>query len=118
MQNAVQRDCCACAALIPKIAYFPRVPYRSATQSGIVQIAFNFDSPVILTDVGGLAEVVRPGELGEVVPPRDPAALAAAVIDYFQEGKEAEYTPRVAEEKKRYTWAAQVEALEGFVRGV
>ena len=93
------------------------LPYRSATQSGIVQIAFHYDRPVIITDVGGLPEVVRPGELGEVVPPRDPDALAAAIVDYLDAGKEARYSPAVAEEKKRYSWAALVEALEGFVGG-
>jgi glycosyltransferase involved in cell wall biosynthesis len=93
------------------------LPYKSATQSGIIQIAFNFDRPVITTAVGGLPEVVRPGELGEVVPPEDPQALAEAMIDYFDTGKESRYTPNVAEEKKRYSWGRLVEALEGFARG-
>ncbi len=93
------------------------LPYQSATQSGIIQIAFNFNRPVITTDVGGLPEVVRAGELGDVVPPEDPAALAGAMVEYFDGGKEALYTPHVAEEKKRYSWARLVEALEGFARG-
>jgi D-inositol-3-phosphate glycosyltransferase len=93
------------------------LPYETATQSGIIQIAFHFDRPVITTAVGGLPEVVRAGELGEVVPPEDPRALAAAVVDYFQTGKEARYAPRVAEEKKRYSWARLVEALEALARG-
>ncbi len=93
------------------------LPYRSATQSGIIQIAFNFNRPVITTDVGGLPEVVRAGEVGEVVPAEDPEALAAAIVDYFDAGKEAVYTPRVAEEKKRYSWTRLVEALEILARG-
>jgi glycosyltransferase involved in cell wall biosynthesis len=88
------------------------LPYRNATQSGIIQIAFNFNRPVITTDVGGLPEIVRPGALGEVVPAENPQALAQAVIDYFDKGKEEEYTPNVAEEKKRYSWGRLVEALE------
>ncbi len=92
------------------------LPYISATQSGIIQIAFNFNRPVITTRVGGLPEVVRPGELGEVVPPEDPQALADAIVDYFDAGKEERYTPHVAEEKKRYSWGRLVEALEEFAR--
>jgi glycosyltransferase involved in cell wall biosynthesis len=93
------------------------LPYVSATQSGIIQIAYNFNRPVITTRVGGLPEVVRPGELGEVVEPEDPPARAAAIADYFEQGKEDRYTPRVAEEKKRYSWGRLVEALEAFARG-
>lgn len=93
------------------------LPYVSATQSGIIQIAFNYDKPVITTNVGGLPEVVRPGELGEVVPSENPEALAAAIVDYFDAGKEALYAPRVAEEKKRYSWSRLVDALVAFARG-
>ncbi len=93
------------------------LPYVTATQSGIIQIAMNFNCPVITTDVGGLPEVVRAGVLGEVVPPEDPAALAAAIVDYFDRGKEAIYTPNVAREKERYSWGRLVEALETFARG-
>ncbi len=93
------------------------LPYKSATQSGIIQIAFNFDVPVITTDVGGLPEVVRPGELGEVVPAEDPQALADAMVDYFDAGKEARYAPNVAKEKAKYSWGSLVSALEAFACG-
>lgn len=93
------------------------LPYVTATQSGIIQIAFNFNRPVITTDVGGLPEVVRAGVLGEVVPPEDPPALAAAITEYFDAGKEEVYTPNVAEEKKRYSWEALVAALESLAVG-
>jgi len=93
------------------------LPYRTATQSGIIQIAFNYDLPVITTDVGGLPEVVRPGELGEVVPSGDPAALADALVDYFDTGKEERYSPAVAKEKTRYSWGNLVTALERLARG-
>jgi len=62
------------------------LPYRSATQSGVTHVAYALGVPVITTDVGGLAETVRPGETGLVVPPEDPAALAAAIVRYFAEG--------------------------------
>jgi D-inositol-3-phosphate glycosyltransferase len=61
------------------------LPYRSATQSGVTHVAYALGVPVITTDVGGLAETVRPGETGLVVPPADPAALAEAIVRYFAE---------------------------------
>ncbi|MEX0599175.1 MAG: glycosyltransferase [Rhodothermales bacterium] len=87
-------------------------PYETATQSGVVQTAYNFDRPVIVTDVGGLAEVVPDGEAGYVVPPNDPDALAAAVARYFSEEKEADFTEGVRREKQRYTWARLLDVLE------
>jgi glycosyltransferase involved in cell wall biosynthesis len=60
-------------------------PYRTATQSGVAQIAFHFDRPVITTDVGGLAEHIPHEQAGLVAPPEDPAALAEAVARFFAE---------------------------------
>jgi len=62
------------------------LPYRSATQSGVTHVAYALGVPVIITDVGGLAETVRQDETGLVVPPADPVALAAAVARFFEEG--------------------------------
>ena len=59
------------------------LPYRSATQSGVTHVAYALGVPVITTDVGGLAETVRPGETGLVAPPADPAALADAIVQFF-----------------------------------
>lgn len=91
------------------------LPYSSATQSGIAQIAYNFNKPVIATNVGGLAEVVRHGVTGLVVPPNDPDALKHAVLEFFLEQKEAAFAANVAVEKQKYTWEAMAEAIEGFV---
>ena len=88
------------------------LPYRSATQSGIAQIAYNFDKPVIATDVGGLGEVVQDGRTGLLVPPDDPRALAAAILRFFMEGMGDALAARVREEKKKYTWEAMVGAIE------
>ena len=88
------------------------LPYTSATQSGIAQIAMSFDLPVIATAVGGLPEMVTPGVTGDIIPPADPPALAAALVTYFDEGHEARYVPNVAREKERYSWNTLVGALE------
>lgn len=88
------------------------LPYLSATQSGIAQIAYNFDKPVIATDVGGLGEVVVNGKTGFLVPPNDPGALAAAIRRYFVEQREEEFAAHAREEKRKYTWEAMARALE------
>ena len=91
------------------------LPYRSATQSGIIQIAYNFDRPVIATNVGGLPEVVIHGRTGLIVPPDDPVALARAVEEFFRSGKMDEFTKNVREEKKKYSWDRLVEAIEDLI---
>lgn len=93
------------------------LPYTSATQSGIVQIAYNYDLPVVTTDVGGLPEVVLHEETGFIVPPKDHHALAAAVTRFFQEEKGEEFAAAVAREKEKYSWARMAEAVEKLASG-
>ncbi len=88
------------------------LPYRSATQSGIVPIAYQMDAPVVCTDVGGLAEVVPDGRAGFVVPPADPAALAGAIERFYAEGWEERLRAGVRGEKRRYSWEPLVAAVE------
>src|SRR5205085_6865040 len=77
------------------------LPYRSATQSGIVQIAYNFDLPVIATDVGGLSEVVIDGISGLITKEAVPDLIAKDVIRFFTEGLEENLRAGVREEKKK-----------------
>jgi len=87
------------------------LPYRTATQSGITQIAYVFGTPVIATTVGGLPEVVTDGETGILVPPEDPDAVADAVIRFFEEGGAEKYRAAIEREKRRFSWEAMVEAI-------
>ncbi|NJD68195.1 MAG: glycosyl transferase [Candidatus Methylomirabilota bacterium] len=87
------------------------LPYESATQSAIVPIAYAFERPVVATRVGGLPEAVREGETGLLVEPRDPTALAAAVIRFFEEGLETTLRRNIAEQK-RFSWADLARTLE------
>ncbi len=88
------------------------LPYLSATQSGIAQIAYNFNKPVIATDVGGLAEVVVDGISGLVVPPNNPSKLADAIKRFYSENLEETFSAGAAREKKKYSWDRMVEAIE------
>jgi glycosyltransferase involved in cell wall biosynthesis len=80
------------------------LPYIDATQSGIIQIAYYYDKPVIATDVGGLGEVVMDGRTGFVVQPRSAESIADAVIRFYEDDCEDKFCRNVSEEKKKYSW--------------
>lgn len=88
------------------------LPYHTATQSGIVQVAYQVDAPVICTDVGGLAEVVVDGQTGFVVPPENPQALAESILRFYEEDCEERFRSAVRQEKKKYSWEPLVGAIE------
>lgn len=78
-------------------------PYKSATQSGITQIAYHFNKPMIVTNVGGLPEMVPNGKVGYVVD-TVPKQIADAIVDYYENNREDAFTAHVMEEKKKYSW--------------
>jgi len=78
-------------------------PYKSATQSGVTQIAFHYEKPMLVTDVGGLREIVADGKCGYVVKP-DPQSITNAIIDYFDNSKKPLLTEGVRQEKEKFTW--------------
>jgi len=80
------------------------LPYVSATQSGITQIALSYGLPCVVTNVGGLPEVIKPNKTGFVVPPRDPDAIAQAVIHYLTQSNRAAIRAHILQEKERYSW--------------
>ena len=85
-------------------------PYRSATQSGISQIAYHFEKPMVVTKVGGLPEIVTDGVSGYVVAP-EPDAIAAAMRDFFENKRATGMQAGVRKEKKRFSWENLVEKL-------
>ena len=91
------------------------LPYESATQSGVIQIAYSFGLPVIATDVGGLPEVVLDGRTGFVVPPKDVKALAEAVVRFFEEDRAEAFKEHIKEEDSRYSWDRMVEHIDGLM---
>jgi glycosyltransferase involved in cell wall biosynthesis len=88
------------------------LPYLSATQSGVSKLAYHFDKPVVITNVGGLAEEVEEGKTGYVVPPNDATALAGAIEKVLMEKTRIDFASHVREYKKRYSWERVVEAIE------
>jgi len=86
-------------------------PYKSATQSGVTQIAYHFNKPMIITNVGGLNEFVPDGKVGYVVNP-DPIEIAQAILDFYSGNKEQEFSANAAEEKLKYSWSRMIEAIE------
>ncbi len=94
------------------------LPYRSATQSGIAQIAYQFGTPVIATDVGGLHEVVLDDHTGLIVPPENPSALAEAILRFYRSGKEQAYRNNVQKERQKYTWDNLVRTIEELATSI
>ncbi len=78
-------------------------PYRSATQSGVTQIAYHFNKPMIVTNVGGLEEMCPDGKVGYVVS-TNPEAIANAMILFFENSDKQQFIDNIIEEKKKYSW--------------
>jgi len=87
------------------------LPYNNATQSGIVQIANNFNKPVIATDVGAMSEAVLENKTGFLVVKQNPDKLAETILKFYNENKEAEFVENIKIESERFSWA-------NFVNGI
>jgi len=90
------------------------LPYESATGSGILQIAMGLERPAVVTNVGGLAEIVVHGETGLVVPPGDSTALAEAIVHYFKEGLEPKFVENIRRAQAHFSWDIMVDAIGTF----
>ena len=88
------------------------LPYVSATQSGIVQIAYGFEKPVVVTDVGGLPDVVRNGETGYVVPAGNAHEIAQAVIRFYLQDRQIDWVGNIRNQAKEFSWDTMVERIE------
>ncbi len=86
-------------------------PYKNATQSGVSQVAYHFGRPMLVTDVGGLAELIPAGVVGYVVPPTA-SAIADALVDFYANDREESFAAGVREEAKKFSWEVMVAALK------
>lgn len=85
-------------------------PYKTATQSGVTQIAYHFNKPMLVTDVGGLKEMIPNNVVGYVVEP-NATSVANAIVDFYTNNKEAEFVKGVAIEKQKYAWSNMTKTL-------
>jgi D-inositol-3-phosphate glycosyltransferase len=86
-------------------------PYRSATQSGVTQIAYHFGKPMLVTNVGGLPELVENEKAGYVVSP-DSKEIADAIADFYLNNREGEMKKNVEAARPRFLWSTMIETIE------
>jgi glycosyltransferase involved in cell wall biosynthesis len=91
------------------------LPYKDATQSGIVQIAMNFRKPVIAANVGGLGEVIEDGKTGFIVEKENPELLAKAIMNFYLDNKEEEFVRNIDNEAEKYSWNKFVDGIFNLV---
>ena len=92
------------------------LPYKDATQSGIVQIAMNFRKPVVATDVGGLSEVIKDNKTGFIIEKENPQILADTILKFYLENKEKEFVENIENELEKYSWKRFVEGMMELVK--
>ena len=78
-------------------------PYKTATQSGVTQVAFHFEKPMLVTNVGGLGEIVHDHKMGYACAPAA-EAIAEDLLDYYQNDRQDAYTAYLQKEKIKYAW--------------
>jgi glycosyltransferase involved in cell wall biosynthesis len=86
-------------------------PYKTATQSGVTQIAYHFEKPMLVTKVGGLPEIVPHMKTGYVVEV-EPKSIADAIVDFYEEKREVVFVENCKEEKKKYLWETLLEKID------
>ncbi|MCK9413007.1 MAG: glycosyltransferase [Prolixibacteraceae bacterium] len=86
-------------------------PYKDATQSGVTQIAYHYERPILVTNVGGLGETVPHGKVGYAVEP-NPEAISEAIVDFLEHDREEAFVANMRIEKRRFTWEIMVETID------
>ncbi|HTB99914.1 MAG TPA: glycosyltransferase, partial [Ferruginibacter sp.] len=84
-------------------------PYRDATQSGVTPLAYHFEKPMIVTNVGGLPSLVPDNKVGLIAEP-NPDSIAKKIVEYFEKGEQF-FLPYLIEEKKKYSWQKMTESI-------
>ena len=92
-------------------------PYKHATQSGVTQIAYHFEKPMLVTDVGGLAEIVPHNKVGYVTS-QEPLDIADAITDFYLNNKENDFISGIKDEKKKYSWEIMVLNIKNILESI
>lgn len=90
-------------------------PYKSATQSGVTQIAYHFEKPMLVTNVGGLAEIVPDGKVGYVTEP-NAQSVADALCDFYDNNRMDAFVENVKVEKQKYAWSRMTETIKSMLK--
>jgi D-inositol-3-phosphate glycosyltransferase len=90
-------------------------PYKTATQSGISQMAYHFEKPMLVTNVGGLPEIVPDGKAGYVTEP-NAKEIADAIVDFYENNRKEGFEQFVKEEKKKFSWETMVNAIKELAK--
>jgi len=90
-------------------------PYRTATQSGVSQIAYHFEIPMLVTNVGGLAETIPDGKVGYVVKV-EPTEIADALVDFFSNQRSEDMIENIKIEKQKFLWSRMTDAINGLFK--
>lgn len=85
-------------------------PYKSATQSGVTQIGYHFNKPMLVTNVGGLSEIIADGKAGYVVQP-DAEKIRNALTDFFSNNRANAFIENVKKEKERFSWDKMTQTI-------
>ncbi len=85
-------------------------PYKTATQSGVTQIGYHFNKAMLVTNVGGLAEIIPHNKVGYVVEP-EAGKIADALFDFYDKNKEKEFSENAATEKEKYSWKNMINSI-------
>jgi glycosyltransferase involved in cell wall biosynthesis len=88
-------------------------PYKNATQSGVTPLAYHFEKPMIVTNVGGLPNLVPHNKVGLIAEP-NAESIAETIIEYFTKG-EGHFLPHLIEEKKKFSWSKMTEAIQSII---
>ena len=88
-------------------------PYKSATQSGVTQIAYHFEKPMLVTNVGGLAEIVPHGKVGYIVNP-DEKEIADALADFYGNERFNDFIANIVLEKEKYSWSKMTDTINNL----
>jgi len=88
--------------------------YRTATQSGVTQIAYHFERPMLVTDVGGLAEIVPHKKVGYVTT-QEPKIIADAIVDFYTNNRELDFEKNTKTEKLKFSWKNLIHTIEDLV---
>jgi glycosyltransferase involved in cell wall biosynthesis len=90
------------------------LPYTSVSGSGLVQLAFGFNKPVVVSRIGALSEVVRDKKTGFLVSPKNPQEIANAVVRFFRGGHQEKMVETIKKEREKFSWEHIVETIEKF----